>query len=66
MDYHDVLSAVWTLILTAPIHCRGSIGEQCDVMLNFSYFQKKQICLHIGWIFNQTINNLDKIALKSA
>ncbi len=25
---HTVLSAVWTLILTAPIHCRGSIGEQ--------------------------------------
>ncbi len=22
------LSAYWTLILTAPIHCRGSIGEQ--------------------------------------
>ncbi len=22
------LSAVWTLILTAPIHCRGSIGER--------------------------------------
>ncbi len=22
------LSAVWTLVLTAPIHCRGSIGEQ--------------------------------------
>ncbi len=22
------LSALWTLILTAPIHCRGSIGEQ--------------------------------------
>ncbi len=22
------LSAVWTLILTAPIHCRASIGEQ--------------------------------------
>ncbi len=22
------LSAVWTLILTAPIHCRGSISEQ--------------------------------------
>ncbi len=21
------LSAVWTLILTAPIHCRGSIGD---------------------------------------
>ncbi len=23
-----LLSAVWTLILTAPIHCRRSIGEQ--------------------------------------
>ncbi len=22
------LSAVWTLILTAPIHCRASIAEQ--------------------------------------
>ncbi len=22
------LSAVWTLILTAPIHCWGSIGEE--------------------------------------
>ncbi len=22
------LSVVWTLILTAPIHCRGSTGEQ--------------------------------------
>ncbi len=31
------LSAVWTLILTAPIHCRGFIGEQ-DVMLNFYKF----------------------------
>ncbi len=29
------LSAVWTLILTAPIHCRGSTGER-DVLLNFS------------------------------
>ncbi len=28
MDYCDVLSAVWTLILTAPIHYRWSIGEQ--------------------------------------
>ncbi len=26
------LSVVWTLILTAPIHCRGSIGEQvCQI-----------------------------------
>ncbi len=30
------LSAVWTLILTAPIHCRGSIGEQ--VLRHFSKF----------------------------
>ncbi len=37
MDWSDVdylmiivmfLSAVWTLILTAPIHCRASIAEQ--------------------------------------
>ncbi len=31
---NGVLSITWTLILTAPIHCRGSTGEQ--VMLNFS------------------------------
>ncbi len=29
------LSAVWTLMMTAPIHCRGSIGEQV-IMLHFS------------------------------
>ncbi len=28
------LSAVWTLILTAPIHCRGSVGEQVMLMMN--------------------------------
>ncbi len=28
VDYYGVLSAAYTLILTAPIHCRGSIGEQ--------------------------------------
>ncbi len=38
-----------TLILTAPIHCRGSIGEQ--VMLDFpkSVEIKKQSHLHLGW-----------------
>ncbi len=43
------LSAVWTLILTAPIHCRGSIGEQVIVMLNFSksVLMKKQTHLHL-------------------
>ncbi len=29
------LSAVWTLILTAPIHYRGTIGEKNDGMLHF-------------------------------
>ncbi len=28
VDYCDVLSAVWSLIPTAPIHYRASIGEQ--------------------------------------
>ncbi len=28
------LSALWTLILTAPIHCRGSIWWASDIMLN--------------------------------
>ncbi len=28
VDYCDVFISCWTLILTAPIHCRGSIGEQ--------------------------------------
>ncbi len=43
-----LLLAVWTLILTAPIHCRGSID---DVMLHFSksVSMKKQTRLHLGW-----------------
>ncbi len=28
VEYCDVLSDVWTLILMAPILCRGSIDEQ--------------------------------------
>ncbi len=48
MDYCDVLSAVWSLILTAPIHCRGSIGV---AILDFfiSVLMKKQTPLHLGW-----------------
>ncbi len=44
---NDVLSAVWTVILTAPIHCRRTR----DVMLNFSrsVLKKKQSHLHFGW-----------------
>ncbi len=44
------LSAVWTLILTAPIHCRGFIGEQ-DVMQNlykFSPMKNKIIFISDG------------------
>ncbi len=40
------LSAVWTLILTAPIHCRGSIGEQvidCYVSPNLFWWKNKLI-----------------------
>ncbi len=44
------LSAVWTLILTAPIHCRASIAEtlmQCYISPNL---MKKQSHLHLGWV----------------
>ncbi len=43
------LSSVWTLILTAPIHCRGSIGEQemqCYISPNLFQWTNK---LHLGW-----------------
>ncbi len=43
------LSAVWALILTAPIHCRGSIGEQVILHFSKSVLMKKQINLHLGW-----------------
>ncbi len=53
MDYLCIivmfLSAVWTLILTAPIHCRGFIAEtlmQCYISPNL---MKKQTHLHLGW-----------------
>ncbi len=41
-----VLSAVMTLILTAPIHCRGSTGEQvmeCYISLNLFWWGNKLI-----------------------
>ncbi len=41
------LSAVWTLILTAPIHCRWSIGEQ--VMLKFSKSVLMKKLTPLGW-----------------
>ncbi len=42
------LSAVWTLILTAPIHCRASIGEQVMQCL-ISQNLMKHTHLHLGW-----------------
>ncbi len=45
------LSAVWTLILTAPIHCRGSIGEQvmeCKISLNLFRWRNINI-MPWGW-----------------
>ncbi len=46
VDYCDVLSAVWTLILVSPIPFRGSNDEQ---LINAKFLQKKkQTPLHIG------------------
>ncbi len=53
------LSAVCTLILTAPIHFRASIGElmQSDAMQNFSrsVLMKKQTHLHLEWPVSEYI-----------
>ncbi len=43
------LSAVWTLILTAPIHCRGSTGEQVMECYISPHLLQKQTHLHLGW-----------------
>ncbi len=47
------LSAVWTLILTAPIHCRASIGEQVMECYISPNLMKKQT--HLQW---RSKNNL--------
>ncbi len=39
------LSAVWTLILTAPIYCSASIGEQIKSLQICS----EQTPLYLGW-----------------
>ncbi len=48
VDYCDALSAIWTLILMAPIHRRGFTGEQ---VLHYSKSvpKTKQTHLHFGW-----------------
>ncbi len=42
------LSAVWTLILTAPIHCRASIAETLIQRHISTNLMKKQTHLHFG------------------
>ncbi len=57
VDYCDVLSAVLSLILTAPIHCWASIAEQVNGTLHFSksVLRKKQMHLNLGWVHIQKI-----------
>ncbi len=43
------LSAVWTLILTAPIHYGGYIEEQEMLRYISPNLMKKQTHLHLGW-----------------
>ncbi len=43
------LSVVWTLILTAPIHRRASIGEQMMQCYIYPNLMKKQTYQRLGW-----------------
>ncbi len=43
------LSAVWTLILTAPIHCRASIAETLMQRHISTNLMKKQTHPNLGW-----------------
>ncbi len=47
------LSAVWTLILTAPIHCRASIAETLMQRHISPNLMKKQTHLHLGWLHSR-------------
>ncbi len=53
MDYLWIivmfLSAVWTLILTAPIHCRASIAETLMQRHISPDLMKKQTHPRLGW-----------------
>ncbi len=52
------LSAVWTLILTAPIHCRGPIGEEvmeCYISPNLFWWTNKLIWMAWGLVKFQQI-----------
>ncbi len=49
------VSADWTLILTAPIHCRGIHRWASDVMLNYSKFVQMKKQTHLIFIYGWTI-----------
>ncbi len=50
VDYYDVfLSAVLTLILTAPIHCRGSTIVLKMKLVSFFIRFGEMYHLHFGW-----------------
>ncbi len=51
------LSAVWTLILTAPIHCRASIAEQVMQCYISPNLMKKQTHLHLGCFRMKTFSS---------
>ncbi len=57
---HNIWSAVWALILTAPIHCRGSIAEQVTSHV-FFLLKKLTHLLYIldGWKVNQCLANIN-------
>ncbi len=54
------LSAVWTLILTAPIHCRASIAETLMQRHISTNLMKKQLIPDLGWPTSISANVLLK------
>ncbi len=73
VSYCEVLSSVWTFILTAPIHCRGTViitGEQvmeCYSSLKvwivlFSF--KKLVFFYSPIMYSILIKNILKVLIK--
>ncbi len=63
VDYCDVLSAVWTLVLTAPIHCRRSCNaaflQICSNEETHSSTCIASGCFsfHIGWTVSSSLTS---------
>ncbi len=69
VDYCDVLSAVWPLILTAPIHCRGSTGGTCGLLWCFiscldSHSDGTHSLLRIHWWASDVMLHFSKSVLQ--